>query len=562
MNVSGAVWVDQFYEYGDETQPGSAGWTEYLPGYPFNGNMFMDISDFAGKDVVFRFQSRYDGNFYSEAQLGGQGTGLWIDDLTILKVSSGSYAAPSNLAAEAGDSEVMLTWDDMNASGTDNFIFDNNTFTNGITMVDSTAEGWAGTSFTFGAASTVNSVYIYHDSTNPSDYDMDICAFGTIGTLFSSDPVGCIEVNSASFIAGWNELDLSLYGGPWELTGSYIIAHTFSSTYAAFLDETVSFTDNNSYFNFTGTSGLGSWDSELSADGSFEGEWGIRANITFQSANVTYNVYRDESILATGLGDNSYTDGSAENNMTYSYYVTATYPDGEESGASNLVVSTPQSITVHEEGYDDGVAESSFNAGSSNYAAVRFTANDAGEEVVRFKWFQTEAGGAFYLRVWADDNGMPGDQLFSTIAASGLVEGWNEKDMSSEGLMVSGDFWIGVKEFSSSSPWGVDTSTDAGQSFYSDDNWASSNPVAGNLMFHVFLDAGDGGGGGGDCTSSDFGDATGDGLINVLDIVTVVNFIMEVNSPTAYEECAADVNEDGMINVLDIVSIVNIIMGS
>ena len=134
--------------------------------------------------------------------------------------------------------------------------------------------------------------------------------------------------------------------------------------------------------------------------------------------------------------------------------------------------------------------------------------------------------------------------------------------MSSEGLMVSGDFWIGVKEFSSSSPWGVDTSTDAGQSFYSDDNWASSNPVAGNLMFHVFLDAGDGGGGGGDCTSSDFGDATGDGLINVLDIVTVVNFIMEVNSPTAYEECAADVNEDGMINVLDIVSIVNIIMGS
>ena len=565
MSASGAVWVDQFYEYGDETQPGALGWTSYLPGYPFNGNMFMEISDFAGKDVIFKFQSRYDENNTLA------GTGLWIDDLTIYKISSGSYPAPQNLMAEAGDSEVMLSWDDMNASGTDNFIYDNNEFSNGISMVTEDSEGWAGTSFVFGAPSTVNTVWIYHDASNPSDYDMDICAFGTIGTLYGPDPVGCIGVNTMTFVAGWNQLDLADFGGAWEMSGSYIIGHTFSSTYAAFLDETVSWTDNHSYFNFTGTNGLGSWDSELSSDGSFEGEWGIRANISFESANVTYNVYRDEVMLMGGLFSNSYTDGDVENNMTYEYTVSATYGDGEESGSSNMDSATPQSMTVHEDSYDDGSNEASFNAGSSNYSAVRFSANTAGEDVVRFKWFQTEDGGAFYLRVWEDDGGAPGTQLYSGIIASGLLAGWNEKDISDQGLVVSGDFWIGVKEFSSSKPFGLDTSSDAGHSYSFVDEVTQdefgvdmtimvATAISGNLMFHVFLDEGEGGGG--DCSVADFGDVNADGNVNVLDIVTMVNFIMGNNDPTAYEACAGDVNEDGSMNVLDIVTIVNMIMGN
>jgi hypothetical protein len=79
-------------------------------------------------------------------------------------------------------------------------------------------------------------------------------------------------------------------------------------------------------------------------------------------------------------------------------------------------------------------------------------------------------------------------------------------------------------------------------------------------MFHIFLDEGEGGGG--DCSASDFGDVNADGNVNVLDIVTMVNFIMGVNDPTAYEACAGDVNGDGSMNVLDIVTIVNMIMGN
>lgn len=50
-----------------------------------------------------------------------------------------------------------------------------------------------------------------------------------------------------------------------------------------------------------------------------------------------------------------------------------------------------------------------------------------------------------------------------------------------------------------------------------------------------------------------------DGLVNVLDVITQVNYIMG-GSPDPFDEDAADVNADGYINVLDIISMVNIIM--
>ena len=57
------------------------------------------------------------------------------------------------------------------------------------------------------------------------------------------------------------------------------------------------------------------------------------------------------------------------------------------------------------------------------------------------------------------------------------------------------------------------------------------------------------------------GDANGDGLVNVTDIVATVNFIMEKPSE-GFNKAAADLTGDGEINVTDIVKMVNIIMTS
>mgnify|MGYP000430370270 CR=1 FL=1 len=100
-------------------------------------------------------------------------------------------------------------------------------------------------------------------------------------------------------------------------------------------------------------------------------------------------------------------------------------------------------------------------------------------------------GGAFYIKIFEDDGGNPGAEIYSTTQASGNQDGWNEKDLSSEGLNVSGDFWIGVKEFSSSKPFGLDTDSNSGNSYKrigENGNWEA---VEGNLMYRIYLDCGD-----------------------------------------------------------------------
>ena len=56
------------------------------------------------------------------------------------------------------------------------------------------------------------------------------------------------------------------------------------------------------------------------------------------------------------------------------------------------------------------------------------------------------------------------------------------------------------------------------------------------------------------------GDINSDGMINVLDVVLVIGFILNNSNPTDSEFYLSDINSDGMINVLDVVSIVNLIL--
>ena len=53
-----------------------------------------------------------------------------------------------------------------------------------------------------------------------------------------------------------------------------------------------------------------------------------------------------------------------------------------------------------------------------------------------------------------------------------------------------------------------------------------------------------------------YGDSTGDGILNVLDIVSMVNLVLTGN----YNE-VADMNADGTLNVLDVVLLVGIVLG-
>ena len=56
------------------------------------------------------------------------------------------------------------------------------------------------------------------------------------------------------------------------------------------------------------------------------------------------------------------------------------------------------------------------------------------------------------------------------------------------------------------------------------------------------------------------GDINQDSIINILDIVLLINFILSVDNPSDSQFLSSDMNADGIINVLDIVLVVNIIL--
>ena len=56
------------------------------------------------------------------------------------------------------------------------------------------------------------------------------------------------------------------------------------------------------------------------------------------------------------------------------------------------------------------------------------------------------------------------------------------------------------------------------------------------------------------------GDINQDGLVNILDVVSILNYILGVYIPTDNQFNLSDVNQDGLLNVLDVVLLVNIIL--
>jgi hypothetical protein len=252
------------------------------------------------------------------------------------------------------------------------------------------------------------------------------------------DSVPSYVVN-ATLNLGWNTIDLGVTG--WDMTTSFLIGYTFSDEISAGLEG--SGTSDNSYSRIGG--GWVFWGDDATQFGLPHGDFGVRANITYNSPNVTYNVYNGVNLALSSIDENSVTVSGLENNSTYAFHLTANFDCGESEPSESVEI-TPQPQTTVEVSYDDGSAEEFFNAGSGNFTAVEFNVGAA--DLVRFKWLQEGDGGAFYIKVYENNGGMPGAETYSQIVST-LVQGWNTFDLLTEGLTVSGTFWIGTKGFTS-----------------------------------------------------------------------------------------------------------------
>jgi hypothetical protein len=104
----------------------------------------------------------------------------------------------------------------------------------------------------------------------------------------------------------------------------------------------------------------------------------------------------------------------------------------------------------------------------------------------------------------------------------------------------------------------LDTSSDAGNAYQSVGSTGDWTAVSGNLAYHVLLDCGDNCDDEG-CTNG-AGDLNEDGTVNILDIVSLANYILGDSLSDCGME-AADLNSDGNVNILDIVAVANMILG-
>ena len=67
---------------------------------------------------------------------------------------------------------------------------------------------------------------------------------------------------------------------------------------------------------------------------------------------------------------------------------------------------------------------------------------------------------------------------------------------------------------------------------------------------------------GDNCDDWLLGDVNNDTTLNILDIVTLVNFVLGADQPEECQSEASDLNQDGGLNILDIVQLVNIILNN
>ncbi len=117
-----------------------------------------------------------------------------------------------------------------------------------------------------------------------------------------------------------------------------------------------------------------------------------------------------------------------------------------------------------------------------------------------------------------------------------------------------GDNTTGQLEFGASTAHNYDVSA-AGLSEGDYSGFVKISSNGGSATFSVSLTVGEG-------SEIMAGDVNFDSVLNVLDVVILVNFILDVDTPDSDQFTAGDINSDGILNVLDIVNLVNLILGN
>jgi len=517
------------YSFGSEFGEGAgiAGWGGASAGW--EAVSFAIPASYQNLEVIIRFAFASDPS-YSTGESAGM-FGWVVDDIDIAGVltndgeTSEGWVAASNVpiagdlwhltfvgalpvpgtpTAEASDSEVAVSWADLNESQEIVFAWGDETMesfiTGSVPWASGQVVGSAWASHYVASQSTTLHTFSYMLSSGTTTTPGTILPIvvtvwdGSAQIIYESDPV------TADAMDVLQNFDLS--AANLVVEGGFYVGWAYTDTLAPYvaLDSDSEYAGEAYGWHPEGTM--------LSLTGSgMDGNYALyAAGTTTSEGGFTYNVYRREAGGAYGSALNvaplnlaSFTDDTAVNGVMY-YYAVSAISDGMEGALSVEVSAMPESQSVVEIVYDDGTAEFGFNINAGNYQAVKFTPEGYPTLIKRLKVFinDTEAS-PFIALIW-DDNG-PDGSPYSEKGRYGWsfpTTGWNSMDLTGDSIWITGgSVYFGLKELPGSPSIGADTDGGyAGNSFYGlteTDGSITWDNMSGlgldyNLMFRLDVD--------------------------------------------------------------------------
>ncbi len=242
-------------------------------------------------------------------------------------------------------------------------------------------------------------------------------------------------------------------------------------------------------------------------DGTVELTWSpyqglARSTRAFQG----YKVFRDGiEISDSVIADTLYNDTTIEAGNTYSYYVTALY-DEEESQPSNVVeieipddCPAPTNLTAEVDypninlAWDEIIEASTeevkwtdeswayYTNSENTFAILAENNTDSAKQIttIGFMLYGTVSDNNIDVKVWSDNEGLPGNELYSLATTIDLIyPDWCNIDVSEQNWTIPANtnVFIGIANFDNSSSLGIlmETTSSPAHSFtYQNEQWYS-----------------------------------------------------------------------------------------
>lgn len=454
-----------------------------------------DLTIFAGQTVKFRFY------FHSDDDKP-IGQGLLIDDFVVYTMPD--LPSPIDITASLNDGKVDVSWKDMNGTydlpktflATD--ISDCGGFNaSGYTFFgDESGVGYGiGQDYsTDGKDLTIETIHFALPNINPYNDSVSIVLYGI-------DTSSHVLYDSGVFLpnAVDNMQTIDLSSAPIVWNGNLRLM-LFTET-SPFYPGIYMNLDNNQGMKLYRPS-VGFYSTDYSTP------LGISGYTQVTYAGLTYNVYRrvtSEAVpkqIANNLSGNTFTDEDANSFTEYVYTVscaTEAFEGSVGQGASIFVIPSD----VEEAKYDDGIVDNFFELGMDTTVVIKITptAYPAKLEAIRFNSYFAED--VYKVKLYKDENGMPGDSWLLIEPPVTAIEGWNTfkiinpltADNRNGVVLRDGEsVWIGVKGATAGvyPAWlAADMDSFSGMSAMQvpGGNWASTAPyLMGNPMIRGYFD--------------------------------------------------------------------------